>query len=247
MRGSVRAEFIKLATTKTMLGLVLGAIAVAGLGATSTILSAKPEDLTRAVHDQHFFMLASINLAMFALVLGIRTFTDEFRHGSIVLTLLVAPDRRRVVAAKVATSAAAGAALALVAQTAMLLLAVLLIGAKGAEVTFAGGDVAAMAGAVAAGGLWAAIGTGVGAMVRHQVAAIVGALAWILLLENLGAGLLGDAGRFLPGQAAHGLAQASQAGTILGPAAAAVLLVTYAVVATGAAMVRLARTDVASA
>ena len=108
-------------------------------------------------------------------------------------------------------------------------------------------DVAALGGAVVAGGLWAAIGTAVGAMVRHQVAAVVGALVWVLLLENLGAGLFGDAGRFLPGQAAHGLAQASQAGTILAPVAAAALLVAYAVVATGLAMLRMARTDVTPA
>ncbi len=245
MRALLRAEFIKLATTKTVLALVAGATAVAGLGAVSTILSARTEDLTRAVHDQPFFMLASINLAMFAMVLGIRTFTDEFRHGSIVPTLLVAPDRRKVVAAKVATSATAGAGLATVAHVVMLALALLLIGAKGAEATFEAKDLAAMGGAVLAGGLWAAIGAALGAIVRHQVAAVVGALVWVLLLENLGAGLLGDAGRFLPGQAAHGLAQASQAGTVLTPGAAAGLLLAYALVAAGAAMLALARTDVA--
>ena len=245
MRALLRAEFIKLATTKTVLALVVAASAVASLGAFSTILSAKTADLGRTVHDQPFFMLASINLALFALVLGIRTFTDEFRHGSIVPSLLVTPDRRRVVAAKVITSAAAGAGLAAVAHLVMLGLALLLIGAKGNEATFQGRDVAAMGGAVLAGGLWAAIGAAVGAIVRHQVAGVVGALVWVLLLENLGAGLLGDAGRFLPGQAAHGLAQASQAGAILAPAAAAGLLVAYALVATEAAMLRMARTDVA--
>ncbi|HVE46849.1 MAG TPA: ABC transporter permease [Acidimicrobiales bacterium] len=241
----LKAEFIKMASTKTVLGLMVGATAVAGLGAASTIMSARTEDLGRAVHDQPFFMLASINVAMFAIVLGLRTFTDEFRYGSIVPTLLVAPDRRKVVAAKVATSAAAGAALAAVAYVVMLALALALIGAKGAESTFVARDVAALGGAVLAGGLWAAIGAAVGAIVRHQVAGVVGALVWVLLLENLGAGLLGDAARFLPGQAAHGLAQASQAGTILTPAAAAGLLVAYTVVAAGAAMLRMARTDVA--
>jgi ABC-2 type transport system permease protein len=151
VRALLRAEFIKLATTKTVLALVVAATAVAGLGAASTIMSAKTADLGRAVHDQPFFMLASINLAMFALVLGIRTFTDEFRHGSIVPTLVVTPDRRRVVAAKVITSAAAGAALAAVAHVVMFGLALLLIAAKGAEATFEARDVAAIGGAVLAG------------------------------------------------------------------------------------------------
>ena len=247
MRALLKAEFIKLVTTRTALGLVVGAAAVAGMGAFSTIMSAKPEDLARPVHDQQFFMLASINLAMFALVMGIRTFTDEFRHGSIVPTLLVAPNRRTVVAAKVVTSAAAGAALAAVAQAAMLSLAVVLIGAKGIEATFEASDLAAISGLVVAGGLWAAIGAAVGAVVRHQVAAVVGSLVWVLLLENLGATLLGDLGRFLPGHAAHGLAQASQAGTLLAPAAGAILLVAYAVLAAATAAMRIGRTDVAPA
>ena len=247
MWALARAEFIKLTTTRTALGLVAGASAVAGLGALSTIMSAKPEDLSAAVHSQHFFMLASINLALFALILGIRAFTDEFRYGSVVPTLLVAPDRSRVVMAKVAISAAAGAALAIVAQAVMLTLAVVLIAGRGAELTFGGTDLAAMAGLVVAGALWATIGVGIGALVRHQVAAIVGALVWVLLLENLGAGFLGDAGRFLPGQAAHAVAQASQAGALLAPAAGAVVLVAYALAVAAAATVRMGRVDVVSA
>lgn len=247
MWALARAEFIKLATIRTALGLVAGASAVAALGAFSTIMSAAPEDLSRPVHEQHFFLLASINLALFALVLGIRAFTDEFRYGSIVPTFLVVPDRSRVMMAKVATSAAAGAVLAAVAQVVMLGLAVLLIAVKGAEITVQGKDLAAMAGLVVAGALWTAIGVGIGAMVRHQVAAIVGALVWVLLLENLGAGFLGDAGRFLPGQAAHAVAQATQAGTLLAPAAGAVVLMGYMVAISTAAAVRVRRVDIASA
>ena len=247
MWALARAEFIKLTTTRTALGLVAGASAVAALGAFSTIMSAAPEDLSRPVHDQHFFMLASINLALFGLILGIRAFTDEFRYGSIVPTFLVAPDRSRVMAAKVITSAAVGAALAAVAQVVMHGFAVLLIAAKGAEITLQGKDLAAMAGLVVAGALWAAIGVGIGAMVRHQVAAIVGALVWVLLLENLGAGFLGDAGRFLPGQAAHAVAQASQAGTLLAPAVGAVVMLAYMVGVTTAATTRMRHADIASA
>jgi uncharacterized membrane protein len=247
MRASLEAEFIKMATTKTAFSLVVGAAGVAGLGAFSTIMGADPVALSRPVHDQHFFMLASINLAMFALVLGIRSFTDEFGHGSIVPTLVVTPDRRRVVVAKVVTSAAAGAALAAVAQAVMLILAVVLIAAKDASIRFEAKDLVAMGGLVMAGGLWGAIGVAVGALVRHQVAAVVGALVWVLLLENLGSGLVGDVGKFLLGQAAHGLAQASQAGTALEPAPAAIVLVAYAAAAAAAAVVRTVRTDVGPA
>ena len=42
-----------------------------------------------------------------------------------------------------------------------------------------------VAGQILAGGLWAAIGVGFGAIVRNQVGAIVGALIWTFVGENL--------------------------------------------------------------
>ncbi len=45
---------------------------------------------------------------VFVLVLGVRAYTDEARHGSIVPTLLASPDRRRVVAAKLVVVAPRG-------------------------------------------------------------------------------------------------------------------------------------------
>ena len=247
MLALVRAEIAKLATTKTFVGLVVGAAAVAALGAFSTISSTQPEALGRPVHEQSFFMLASINLALFAVVLGIRAFTDEFRYGTIVPTLLVTPVRGRVLVAKLVTFAGAGAALSAVAQAAMLALAAPLMAAKGAGVTLEGTDLAAMAGLVTASALWAAIGVAVGAIVRHQVAATVGALVWVLVVENLGAALLADGGRYLPGQAAHGLAMASEAGMMLAPAAAALVLAAYTVALSVAAKVRMSHADVAGA
>ncbi len=186
-------------------------------------------------------MLASINLALFAVVLGIRAFTDEFRHGSIVATLVVAPGRSRVLVAKMVTYAGAGAVLAAIAQAVMVVIAAVALEAKGANASFTGTDAAAVGGLTVAAALWTGIGVAVGGIVRHQVGAIVGALIWVLLLENLGSGFLGDASRYLPGQAGHALAQASQAGTLLAPAAGALLLVAYAVISATAAAARLSR------
>jgi ABC-2 type transport system permease protein len=247
MRTLVKAELVKITTTRTAIGLVAGGAGVAALGAFSTIMSGQPAELDRPLHEQTFFLLASINLSLFAVVLGIRGFTDEFRHGMIVSTLLVTPSRVRVVAAKTVVLAAAGAALAAVAQVVMLAVAIPLGQGKGLEVTMEPADLAAMGGLMAASALWATIGVAVGAIVRHQVAAVVGALIWVLLAENLGAGALGEASRYLPGQAGHGLATASQAGTLLAPAAGALILGAYALLAVAVAAVRLTRTDITAA
>lgn len=41
-----------------------------------------------------FYFLASISLGVFALILGVLGFTDEFRHGTIVSTFLTHTSRR---------------------------------------------------------------------------------------------------------------------------------------------------------
>ncbi len=247
MWAFIRSEVIKLTTTRTALGLLLGATVVAALGAVSTIMSAEPANLARPLHDQPFLMPASINLALFALVLGIWVFTDEFRHGSIVPTLVITPDRRQVVVTKMATSVAAGVVLATVAVAAMFALAVVLMRARGAEATLEVTDLVVIGGFMVAGGLWAAIGVAVGAMVRHQVAAIVGALVWVLVVENLAGTVLGDAAKFLPGQAAHAVNQVSQAGALLAPTAGALVLVAYAFAAGTAATLRMTSADITPA
>lgn len=247
MRPLLRAELVKMATTRTAIGLVVGGAAVAALGAFSTIMSGQPADLDRPLHEQMFFLLASINLSLFAVVLGIRGFTDEFRHGVIVPTLLVTPSRVQVVAAKTVVLAAAGAVLAALAQVVMLAVTIPLLQARGVEPTLEPADLAAMGGLMAASALWAMIGVALGAIVRHQVAAVVGALLWVLLAENLGAGALGQASSYLPGQAGHGLATASQAGTLLAPAAGALVLGAYALLAVAVAALRLTRSDITAA
>lgn len=130
MRRLLRAELVKMATTRTAVGLVVGGAAVAALGAFSTIMSGQPADLAKPLHEQMFFLLASINLSLFAVVLGIRGFTDEYRHALIVPTLLVTPSRVEVVAAKTVVLAAAGAVLATLAQVVMLAVTIPLLQAQ---------------------------------------------------------------------------------------------------------------------
>jgi ABC-2 type transport system permease protein len=228
MQAQLKSELIKLTSTRTIYGLLLGAVAVVALSTWSTISAVGAADVSGELHGQQFFFLASVNLAVFAVIVGIRATTDEFRHGTVVPTVLSNRSRARLLAAKATVSAAAAAVLAALAQAAMLGLATLLTGggllpglSGSGSLEVSSTDWAAMAGLTGASALWAVLGVGIGALVRHQVAAIVGAIVWVLVVENLGAGLLGDAGRYLPGQAAHGLAQLP--GLLTVPAAAAAL------------------------
>ena len=241
----LRAELRKLTTTRAALGLLAGAVVVTGLSAFSTTASAEPSSLSEPLHTQQLFLLASINIGLFALILGVRSFTDEFRHGTIAWTLLSVRERWRVVVAKAMTSALAAALIALVAQAAMVGVAVAVAGAKGATLGLSGADAGAVVGLAVGAAAWAALGVGVGALVRHQVAAIVGGLVWVLVVENLAAGLLKGAGRFLPGQAAHGVANAAAVTDLLPVRTAVPVLFGYTMVFGLLAILTLSQREVA--
>lgn len=228
MKGMLKAEWLKLTTTRSFYGLIAGAIVVALLGALSTTGSAAVETLKGPLHEQSFWIVASMNIGLFALVLGIRSYTEEYRHRTIVHTLFADPHRRRSAVAKGIVSALAAALLAALATAVMSAAALALASAKGGGLEPSGADIEAAGGLLLASGLWALLGVGVGALVRHQVPAIVGGLLWMLVIENLGAGVLGDAGSFLPGRAGFAVAGAVEAGELLAVHTGAALLGTYA-------------------
>lgn len=105
-------------------------------------------------------------------------------------------------------------------------------------------DVRATAGLTVASALWAVLGTAAGALIRHLVAAIVGGIRWVHVVESLGTGFLGTAGRYLPGQAGHAIAQAPVGGEVLAVPLAAAVLVAYAATALAVAHLSLLRRDV---
>jgi ABC-2 type transport system permease protein len=98
--------------------------------------------------------------------------------------------------------------------------------------------------ALAGTALWAVAGLGVGALVRNQVAALVGLCAWLLFVESLLVGNVPDAGRFAPGAAAAAIA-GKDPGDLLAPGVGALLLAVYAVAAIAAGRRAIERRDIA--
>jgi ABC-type transport system involved in multi-copper enzyme maturation permease subunit len=240
MRPHIRSEAIKLTSTRTIYGLVVAAVAVAALITFSTISSVGAANLTGELHAQPFFLLISTTVAAFAAVLGVRTMTDEFRYGTIVSSMLASGQRGQVITAKAVVAGIAAAGLAALAQAAMAGIAALLSTSADGALQVRATDLTAVAGMAAAAALWAALGVGVGALVRHQVAAIVGAIMWVVVIENLIPGLLGTAGRYLPGQAGHALAGLPN---LLAVPLAAAVLTAYAVATLTAAHLSTAKRD----
>jgi ABC-2 type transport system permease protein len=176
----LRSEFLKLRTApRTTLGLTLGLLAITVLGSASTASSASGEfGNNSAVWD--LMELASIS-AVFTLILGILIVTWEYRHGTITPTLLAAPRRERVMAAKLFTALVTGAVLAVVCLGLALGIAAVWLG--GLDIERGQWE---LAGRIVLGAaLWSAFGLGIGAAIQSQVGTIVSSLIWFLLVENI--------------------------------------------------------------
>jgi ABC-type transport system involved in multi-copper enzyme maturation permease subunit len=179
---------------------------------------------------------------LFGLLLGLRSFTDEFRYGSIVPTLLANPDRRRVLGAKLVATAGGGIALTLAATAVSIAIGVPLL-AKGVEIVWSASAMAEVVGRlVGATVLWTAIGVGLGLAVKHQVAAIAGALVWLLAAEGIFSGLVPNIAKYFPGAAGFAIVGINPA-DLLTPGLGALLLGSYAAVAIGVGAVLMQRRD----
>jgi ABC-2 type transport system permease protein len=181
MSSLVSAEFLKLRTTRTAYGflaaIVLLTLGVVAANSANVDLRTK-EDLEEALSG------AGIAAALL-LVLGIVATTGEHRHGTITSSLLASPDRRRLVGAKTIAYLLTGALLGVAAVLATFAVAVPWLAARDAPLDLldAGDYLGLFAEGVAVSALSGAIGVGIGAIVRNQVAAVVGTLIYLFVLE----------------------------------------------------------------
>jgi ABC-type transport system involved in multi-copper enzyme maturation permease subunit len=137
----------------------------------------------------------------FVLLLGIIAMTGEFRHMTITTTFLATPRRGRVLVAKMLLFAVIGVAVAVLTLVTVLVSTLIaLIPFDHAPVT-AGGVATVLLGAAIGLALFAVLGVSLGSVITNQVAAIVAALLWVLLVEPLIGLAFPDVGRWLPGGA----------------------------------------------
>jgi ABC-2 type transport system permease protein len=202
----VRAELLKLRTTRLLLWLGLLILALSAF-VTSTRVASMPHDELAKVSEQRSIAQFAAVGALIALIVGIVGTAGEYAHGTINETFLGAPRRERVVAAKLVASAIAGVAVTLFAEVVTYAIAALWISAKRIPFELTVHHVAATYGTtLAAAGLSGALGTGVGALLRRQTTAIVVALIWLLVGEPVLA--IAGVQRYAPGHATAALVEA---------------------------------------
>jgi ABC-2 type transport system permease protein len=246
--AQLRSELFKQRTTRTNLGLLFAMVALIAAVVLLHMVSLPTQDLRDRQGQLKVFGLGTTFGMIFGSLLGALSITNEMRHGMIRPTFLATPNRARVLAAKVTASLIAGAALGLLAEAMAVSVGSVGLAARGISIAASGGGFGQLlvGGAVAAA-LWAAIGVGVGAIVRNQVGASVGLVVWLLFIEMTVIGSIPEVGKFLPGASGGALAGAMLAQTatyLLAPAVGALLIVVYAVVATGSGLVATVRRDI---
>lgn len=207
MTRQLRSEALKLRATPTMWSLLAGMILltiVAALGAFALQETGKmPKTSDFAIRsDLHAIGSGSI----FVAVAGMIGMAGEFRFGQADQTFISTPRRHLVVVAKVIVFSILGLVFGIIASAVTILTMmmwfrtsddVVPFGDHSLWLTLAGANLSAVA--------FGILGVVIGAATRNQVVAIVGALAWIVIVEPIVFQATADVGKWLPGQAAEAL------------------------------------------
>jgi len=216
------AELLKLRTTRTFVTLVsvtvVLSLIVVGLTAILT------DDFTEeSVREMFTFDFS----ALFILLLGVTGMAGEWRHRTITSSVLAAPDRVRLLVAKLISYAVAGTVLSLIVTVALMALGTVILSLR--DVTTLGladlADVLWRNLVIAA--LLGAFGVCVGGIVRNQIVAIVGLLIFAFALEPALLNLAFDVGKFGPTAGApSGIVAVNpvEEGTLLSPVVALLVM-----------------------
>ncbi len=228
MSAQLRAEVLKVRSTRTTLGLLAGMVLLLLLVVVLMGLLTHRDALSSKTDQIGLFAPGGIAI-IFSALAGVLLITSEYRHGTIQPTLVFTPRRTRLLAAKLGAGLITGLAFGIVGVGLALGVGSLILSARGIHFALSGGDVALLVGGGIGGiAIRGAFGVGLGAVVRNQVAGVIGLLAWDFVVNGLLFGLAPSVGRFMPTAAADALMHLRTA-HLLSPAVGALVLVGWTV------------------
>jgi ABC-2 type transport system permease protein len=224
--GLVLGEFRKLATTKLWLWMLVLGVALCGAATGAAIGFAEPGPLglNTAAGQRTLFAQASVTLLVVG-ILGIVAVTGEFTHQTATPTFLTTPRRGRVVLAKLLTYAAG--------TLTVLAIALLWLDAKDVDLVLSGTDLGrSLVGVALEVALYAVLGVAIGCLMRNQIAAIVGFVAYLFVVGPILSGVPAttDLAQYLPYQAGNALGRLTSSvdEAMLGQAAGGLVLLAWA-------------------
>ena len=199
MSPLLQAELLKLRTTRTFFALVGAALALSLL--VVVLVSVLGDDFTKK--DVRDLFTADFT-GLFIILLGVIGMAGEWRHRTITSTVLAAPDRLRLLTAKMLSYAAAGVVLSLIVTLTIMVVGSAILSARDEETAAVSDLLDVLWRNLLVAGLLGALGVGIGAVIRNQIVAIVGVLFVSFVLEPTLIGLAEDYGRFGPTAGAPG-------------------------------------------
>lgn len=238
MIGLIKSEFRKISSTRMTPILVVSSLL---LTATYVVMYAllagfdngTGQTLPPLTEEMSVRMVFSSLGSSYVIVLvfGIIGFTQELRYRTATLTYLISPHRGQVIFAKFIAHAVWGVGFAVANLALGLPLALWLVNSR-PHFDIPNQDIINVSiGVIVAFGLYAILGVAIGALVRNQVAAIVGALVWVMLIEAIFIAILPNIGKWMPAGAASSMMQARalDGAKYLDPVPGGILLFSYAV------------------
>ncbi len=245
MRRLLDAELRKIRATSTMRWLLAGTVLMAVVATVAMFVVSDQqglapdgdETLRRAMH-------AAGAGSIFVIVSGIIGMAGEFRFGQADQTFLTTPERGRVVAAKVVAFAGLGLVFGAAAALATAVTGQLWLASQGLALPVRTSVVwLPLVGATASGILYGALGVGIGAITRNQVAAIMISLGWLMILEPSLLAAIDQVVRWFPGAAGQALRRDPTDG-LLSMAAGGFVLAAWVLAAVAVGTRRVLRADV---
>ena len=227
MIAQIRAELLKIRSTRTTIALILAMIALTLLITLLTGLLTHPGGLASKEDQRQLLSLSSL-AGVFSALAGVLLVTSEYRFGTIRSTILFNPARSHVLAAKAAAGALAGIVFGVLSAAIGWAIGYAILNGRGTTLVLSSGDILLLTlGGLAGAALWGAIGAGLGAIIHNQVGGVITLLAWGLVVDNLLFGLLPSVGRFMPDRALDAL-MGLRVQHLLSPGAGAITLIAWA-------------------
>ena len=227
MTALLRAELLKLRTTRTFAAVVASA---AALALALVVLGAV---LGKETNPHALFTNSAITYII--VILGAVAMTGEWRHRTITGAVLAAPNRVRLLAAKAMSYSLAGVALSMLVTVPTIIVGELVLSGRGQATLGAGGIADVLWRNLAVAALLGPLGVCVGALLRNQIVTVVGLVIMAAALEPAVFQAVPEVGRFLPLAGAPGGVLGGTHGALSpGPALAVMVAWTLTVFAAAA-------------
>jgi ABC-type transport system involved in multi-copper enzyme maturation permease subunit len=241
--NQLRAELLKIRSTRTTMGLLIGLIVLALLFIILTC-TLSPVNQVLTEQDQVGLLSFGSIAGVFSALAGIMLVTSEYRFGTIRPTFLFNPSRNRLFSSKIIAGALAGLVFGAIGEGISFGVGTIILKTRHIPNALSGGNITViLAGVVLGSALWGIIGVGLGAIIPNQVGAVISLLAWGFVVENLVFGLLPSVGRFLPVHAQNSMMGFNTAHYLSG-AAGTIVLIAWTVALAGIGMTLLKGRDV---